>query len=151
MGGRIPASGDGPVRAAAAAPRGRPRRRPTERDYDRLAGFRYALRRFLRFSETAARRAGIAPAQYQLLLFVRAFRAAPTVTDLAERLQVRHQSAVGLVERCERAGLVRRGRDSSDRRRVRVRLTRRGSEVLRRLVAAHNPQFALLREALESS
>jgi DNA-binding MarR family transcriptional regulator len=132
-------------------PRGRSRRRPTQRDYDRLAGFRYALRRFLRFSETAALRAGISPAQYQLLLFVRGFRQPPTLTDLAERLQVRHQSAVGLVERCERAGLVRRGRDRSDRRRVRVRLTRRGADLLRRLVAAHGPQFAVLRDTLSHS
>jgi DNA-binding MarR family transcriptional regulator len=122
----------------------------SERDYARLAGFRYALRRFLHFSETAARETGISPGQYQLLLFVRAFgEAPPTVTDLAERLQVRHQSAVGIVERCERAGLIRRRRDLADRRRVRVGLTGRGSAVLRRLALAHGRELAHLRSALD--
>jgi DNA-binding MarR family transcriptional regulator len=124
----------------------------SERDYSRLAGFRYALRRFLHFSETAARETGISPGQYQLLLFVRAFGdAPPTVTDLAERLQVRHQSAVGIVERCERAGLVRRRRDRADRRRVRVGLTGRGSALVRRLALAHGRELSRLRSAMNFS
>jgi DNA-binding MarR family transcriptional regulator len=123
-----------------------------DRDYARLAGFRYALRRFLHFSETAARETGLSPGQYQLLLFVRAFGdAQPTVTDLAERLQVRHQSAVGIVERCERAGLVRRRRDRVDRRRVRVGLTARGSALVRRLAIAHRRELGRLRTAMNFS
>src|SRR5215468_12410161 len=68
-------------------------RAPKEADYRRLARFRVALRRFLRFSENAARRAGISPAQYQLLLFVRSSDGGPpSIRDLAERLQILHQS-----------------------------------------------------------
>jgi DNA-binding MarR family transcriptional regulator len=120
-----------------------------EADYQRLARFRYALRRFLRFSEDAARRAGVSPGQYQLLLFVRGFGAkAPAVADLAERLQVRHQSAVGLVDRCAKAGLVRRSRDARDGRRVRVRLTPSGARLIARLVLEHYRGLAELRRAV---
>lgn len=123
-----------------------------ETDYQRLARFRYALRRFLRFSEDAARRAGVSPAQYQLLLFVRSFGASPpTVADLAERLQVRHQSAVGLVDRCAHGGLVRRRRDARDGRRVRVALTPSGKRTLARLVLEHYRGLAELRAAVPRS
>ena len=82
--------------------------------------------------------AGVSPTQYQLLLFVRGTDGgAPAIEDLAERLQIRHQSAVGLVDRCARAGLVRRRRDSSNRRRVLVETTRRGAALLQRLAAEH--------------
>ena len=127
----------------------RPASRLQESDYQRLARFRQALRRFLRFSEDAARRAGISPAQYQLLLFVRTFGPRrPAVSDLAERLRVLHQSAVGLVDRCARAGLVRRRRDPVDRRRVRVGLTPAGRRLLGRLVLEHYSGVAELRRAL---
>ncbi|HTR04292.1 MAG TPA: MarR family winged helix-turn-helix transcriptional regulator [Thermoanaerobaculia bacterium] len=120
-----------------------------ETDYQRLARFRQALRRFLRFSEQAARRAGVSPAQYQLLLFVRSFGdAPPAVSDLADRLQILHQSAVGLVDRCERAGLVRRRRDEADRRRVRVALTASGRRLLADLVREHYRGIAELRKAV---
>ena len=110
----------------------------TDADYRALASWRYALRRFLRFSETAARRAGISPSQYQLMLFIRGFpEGSPSIADLAERLQVHHQSAVGLVDRSASARLVRRVPDRRDRRRVRVALTPRGDAILRRLVLEH--------------
>jgi DNA-binding MarR family transcriptional regulator len=118
-------------------------------EYGRLARFRYALRRFLRFSEDAARRAGISPAQYQLLLFVRGFPGPPpTIAVLAERLQVTHHSAVGLVDRTARLGLVRRVKDAVDARRVRVELSARGATVLQRLVRAHSPEVDRLSAAL---
>jgi len=117
--------------------------------YRNLARFRYALRRFLRFSETAAREVGVSPGQYQLLLFVKDFAApGPTVADLAERLQIRHQSAVGLIDRCARSGLVRRQRDPDDGRRVRVQLTRNGSRLLARLVLEHYRGLAELDAAI---
>ena len=120
-----------------------------ESDYQRLARFRQALRQFLRFSEESARRAGISPAQYQLLLFVRSFGSRrPAVSDLAARLRVMHQSAVGLVDRCARAGLVRRRRDAGDRRRVRVALTPAGRRLLGRLVLEHYRGVAELRRAV---
>ncbi len=127
----------------------RTRGAPREADYRRLARFRFALRRFLRFSEEAARRAGISPGQYQLLLFVRSFGSKPpAVAELADRLQVLHQSAVGLVDRCARASLVRRRRDAEDRRRVRVELTASGRRLLDRLVREHYRGLADLRRAV---
>jgi DNA-binding MarR family transcriptional regulator len=109
-----------------------------ERDYRALADWRYALRRFLSASESITRGLGISPTQYQLLLFIRgASDGSLSVADLAEKLQIRHQSAVGLIDRCEKAGLVRRRRDPGDRRRVLVRTTSRGSRLLGRLAAEH--------------
>ena len=109
-----------------------------ERDYRALAEWRYALRRFLSASEAITQARGTSPTQYQLLLFVRGFPGgAPAIADLAERLQIRHQSAVGLVDRCERAGLVRRRRDPGNRRRVLVGMTRRGKQLLGHLAADH--------------
>ena len=109
-----------------------------DRDYRALAQWRHALRRFLSASETITLSLGVSPTQYQLLLFVRGSdNGGPSIADLAERLQVRHQSAVGLVDRCQRAGLVRRRRDPANRRRVLVGLTRRGSGLLARLAAEH--------------
>jgi DNA-binding MarR family transcriptional regulator len=127
-----------------------PRRRATarQRDYTRLARFRVALRRFLHFSEAQARSEQISPNQYQLMLFVRGFPGSPTIAELAERLQIRHQSAVGLVDRSERAGLVRRRSDREDRRRVRVELTPDGDKILSRLVAAHAREFDRFLKAL---
>jgi DNA-binding MarR family transcriptional regulator len=112
-----------------------------ERDYARLARFRQALRRFLYFSEAQARSELIAPNQYQLMLFVRGFPGAPTIAELADRLQIQHQSAVGLVDRSERAGLVRRRPDPDDGRRVRVGLTPDGEKILSRLVVEHAREF----------
>jgi DNA-binding MarR family transcriptional regulator len=129
----------------------RPRNGLTELDYQRLARFRYALRRFLRFSEDAAREAGISPGQYQLLLFLRSFGdRPPIVAEVAEKLQVRHQSAVGLIDRCERAGLVARHTDAEDGRRVRVALTARGARTLSKLVALHLRELAGFRRAVPS-
>jgi len=121
-----------------------------ERDYARLARFRVALRRFLHFSEAQARSERISPNQYQLMLFVRGFPETPTIADLADRLQVEHQSAVGLVDRSARAGLVRRRADREDRRRVRIELTAGGEEILSRLVSAHAREFDRFLEALRA-
>src|SRR5262245_32014972 len=109
-----------------------------ESDYRALAEWRYALRRFLSASEAITNARGVSPTQYQLLLFVRGFgRGRPSIADLAERLQIRHQSAVGLVDRCQKAGLVRRRRDPGNGRRVLVAMTGRGSRLLGRLAADH--------------
>ena len=116
----------------------RGRVRLSDGDYRALADWRYALRRFLRSSAEITRKGGVTATQYQLLLFVRgAEGGALTIAELAERLQVRHHSAVGLVDRCEKAGLVRRRRDPTNRRRVLVETTPRGASLLRRLAAAH--------------
>jgi DNA-binding MarR family transcriptional regulator len=109
-----------------------------DRHYRALADWRHALRRFLAASETITRAHGASPTQYQLLLFVRGSPdGAPAIEDLAQRLQIRHQSAVGLVDRCEQAGLVRRRRDPDNGRRVLVGATRRGAALLERLATRH--------------
>ena len=110
-------------------------------DYRALAEFRYQIRRFLRFSEQAARRAGLEPAQHQLLLAVKAHTAEPTVGELAERLQLQHHSVVGMIDRLAECGLVRRNRAEDDRRRVRVRLTPKGQSVLRQLSLEHRAEI----------
>ena len=112
----------------------------------RLARFRYALRRFLRFSEQAARAAGVTPQQHQLLLGVAGYtgRGWATVGELAEFLQERHNAVVGLVERAARKGLVSKTPGDHDRRVVRVSLTLRGRAVLAALSSLHRDEAARL-------
>jgi DNA-binding MarR family transcriptional regulator len=105
--------------------------------YQLLAEIRHRIRRFLAFSERRARAAGLEPQQHQLLLAVRAGLGAAGIGDLARRLLLRHHSAVELVDRLERRGLVARRRDAADGRRVLVRLTPRGERVLARLSEHH--------------
>jgi len=104
-----------------------------------LAELRYRIRRFLRTREETARAAGIEPQQYLLLLQAKALRARGPVTlgDLAERLQLRDHSAVGLVDRPARRRMVLRRRDPRDRRTVLVDVAPAGEPVLSRL-AAHS-------------
>ena len=111
--------------------------------YELLAAFRYALRQFLHFSEEAARAAGITPQQHQALLAVKGFpgRDCVTVGEWAERLQLRHHSAVGLVDRLVAERLVARAPSAQDRRQVYVQLTTRGQNVVERLSSAHSEQL----------
>jgi DNA-binding MarR family transcriptional regulator len=115
-------------------------------DYRSLAAFRYALVRFLRFSVAAARQSGLSPQQHQALLAIKGFpgRDVVSVGELAERLQLRHHSAVGLVDRLSRRGLVRRTRAGSDRRRVQVSLTAKGERVLEGLSTIHRDELRRL-------
>src|SRR4030095_6479188 len=89
-------------------------------DLEKLAHFRYQLRRFLRFSEEVSRRNGITSLQYLLMLQIKGFpgREWATVGELAERLQAKHHGVVSLISRCEAAGLVERAASKDDRRRV---------------------------------
>ena len=107
-----------------------------------LAGFRYHLRRFLRFSEQAARAEGITPQQHQLLLGIAGYtdREWATIGQLAEFLQERHNAVVGLAERAAKRGLVRKVQGEPDRRFVRVHLTKRGEAVLARLSRLHREE-----------
>ncbi len=113
----------------------------------RLAWFRYQLRRFLRFSEKAARASGVTPQQHQLLLGIRGYtgRRWATISELAEFLQERHNAVVGLVERAVRRGLVRKEQGTPDRRFIRVRLTARGGTILTRLTKLHPGELARAR------
>jgi DNA-binding MarR family transcriptional regulator len=117
----------------------------SDREYQALARFRYALRVFQRFSEQAARTEGLTPSQHQLLLAIRGHPTAPIVADLAEALQVRHHSVVELIDRADALGLVRRDRDPSDQRRQFVRLTRAGHAVLERLSSVHRDELRRFR------
>jgi DNA-binding MarR family transcriptional regulator len=130
-------------------------------DFQSMAELRYQIRRFLRFSETAARQAGIEPQQHQLLLAVRGLpdNLKPTVGVLAERMQLQHHSTVELIDRLVDRGLLCRLRATDDRRRVLVKLTRDGEEFLKRLSLHHlqelqtaGPKFVkILQTLIESS
>jgi DNA-binding MarR family transcriptional regulator len=104
-----------------------------------LAEFRFQMRKFLSFSESASERCGIPAQQYQLMQVIAAIPDGQTasITYLAERMILRHNSTVELVDRAERAGLVRRESDPTDMRRSLVMLTTQGHEILERLVAEH--------------
>jgi DNA-binding MarR family transcriptional regulator len=114
--------------------------------YETLAAFRYALRQFIRFSESAAQTAGITPQQHQALLAIKGYpgRESVTVSELAERLQLRHHSAVGLIDRLVTEKLVSRATSVQDRRQVFVQLTRRGERVIERLSFAHGKELKRL-------
>ncbi len=119
-------------------------------DYEAIAAFRHALRHFLRFSEEAARVAGLTPQQHQLLLAVKGFpgREWATIRELAERLELRHHTVVGEVDRAERAGLVARAPHAEDRRAVEVHLTARGNEVLEALTNTHRDELVRVHREL---
>ena len=112
-------------------------------DYEILASFRYALRQFLHFSEEAAEALGLTPQQHQALLAIRGFpeRDRVTVGELAERLQVRHHSAVGLVDRLVAQKLVTRELAEDDRRQVYVALTSHGLGILEQLSNVHRAEL----------
>ena len=109
----------------------------SDASYQTLARFRYALRRFQRFSETAAREAGLTPAQHQLLLAIKGHPgdSAPTVGELAEYLVTKHHSVVELIDRAVDAGVVERHRDDEDGRVVHLVLTPLGEERIEKLSA----------------
>ena len=104
-----------------------------------LAEFRFQLRGFLSFSETASEAAGVAAQQYQLMQVIASTPPGqqPSISYLAERMILRHNSTVELVDRAERAGLVRRENDERDLRRSLVQLTPQGLQTLELLVAQH--------------
>jgi DNA-binding MarR family transcriptional regulator len=112
-------------------------------DYRSLADFRYEIRRYLNFSEQAAREAGIEPHQHQALLAIKGLEPTQKVTVgvLAERLQVQHHSAVELVNRLEKKRLIRRSRNGTDRREVMLALTGRGERMLTALTLLHRAEL----------
>lgn len=114
-------------------------------DFELLAAFRYALRQFLRFSEQAARSQGLTPQQHQALLAVRGFPGGQiTIGELAERLQIRHHSAVGMVDRLTAMGLATRAPAAEDRRKVHIVLSARGAKTLDSLAAVHRDELRRL-------
>jgi len=112
----------------------------SDQDYEALATFRYALRRFMAFSENEAKAAGLTPRQHQALLAIKGTLSAPdglSISQLADHLLIRHNSAVELVDRLVQAELVRRQPDPTDGRRMLVTLAQRAETVLRGLSATH--------------
>ncbi|HTV22435.1 MAG TPA: MarR family transcriptional regulator [Polyangiaceae bacterium] len=119
-------------------------------EYRSLAAFRYEIRKFLAFSEQAAREVGIEPQQHQVLLALRGLPEGtrPTIGAVAERLCVQHHTAVALVDKLEARGFVRRQRSDVDRREVLLQLTEDGLELLRELAALHRDQLQTVGPAL---
>ncbi|UPG88001.1 MarR family transcriptional regulator [Luteibacter aegosomaticola] len=126
-----------------------PPRKPsglTKADFEQLSDFRHQIRRFERFSENAAKDAGLTPLQYLLLLHIKGYpgREWASVGELAERLQAQHHGVVALVTRCEELGLVARSPSAEDRRVVEVRLTGEGEAMLIKLAAMHRAELRSL-------
>lgn len=121
-------------------------------EYEMLAAFRYTLRSFLGFSQTAAASVGLTPQQHQALLAIKGFPGRDYVTngELAEQLQIKHHSAVGLLNRLEAQGLLAREQGHSDKRKVYVTLTPRGTRLLEKLTAAHQDELRQIASQLRS-
>jgi DNA-binding MarR family transcriptional regulator len=104
-----------------------------------IAEFRFHLRRFLSFSETASEKIGIPAQQYQLIQVIASAPSdrSATISYIAERMLLRHNSAVELVDRAERSGLVLRIADESDHRRSLLEITGEAEAVLSQLVSRH--------------
>ncbi len=125
-----------------------PTRALSKADFEILANFRYRLRRFLRFSEEVARKSGVTPLQYQLLLQIQGYpgREWATVAELAERLQAKHHGVVALVSRCEVAGLVERRASRGDQRRVEIGLTPQGEQCVAHLAQLHRDELVSVKD-----
>lgn len=124
--------------------------RPDRQDYRTLSDFRYLIRRFLKFSQDAAHGIGLTSRQHQALLAIKGFPGdgSPTVGELAERLCIRHHSAVELVDRLVEARLIERTHDTEDRRQVLLGLTDAAEQRLARLSAIHLEELGQLRPTL---
>ena len=128
-----------------------------DEDYRRLLQFRVDLRRFLHWSEELAEKAGVTPAQHQLLLAIRGHVSGgktgaegPTIGDVAAYLLLRHHSAVGLVDRAVKAGLIERREDPVDRRMVRLSLSDLGSQTLGQLSELHLEEIKRLAPRIQA-
>jgi DNA-binding MarR family transcriptional regulator len=115
----------------------------SEPDYKSLAELRYQIRRFVRFSEDISRAGGLEPHQYQLLLAVKGLPVGtrPIISELAERLQIKHHSTVELINRLAERGLMERRPSAEDRREVLLTITAAGEEILRKLAWHHENEL----------
>jgi DNA-binding MarR family transcriptional regulator len=125
--------------------------RLSQRDYTNLLELRSALRQFESWSAEQAQRAGLTAAQHQLLLTVKghADERGPTIREVADYLNTRHHSVVGLIDRAADAGLLRRCRDDEDARLVRLRLTEVGEQRIAALSELHLTELRRLAPVLE--
>jgi DNA-binding MarR family transcriptional regulator len=124
----------------------------TKAEYEVLAEFRYHLRVFLNFSAAVAGKLGLTPQQYQALLAIKGFpsREQISVGELAERLQIQHHSAVGLIDRLVAENLIDRSPAPNDRRKVYLSLTKKGNSVLEKLADTHREELRQLAPQLSS-
>jgi DNA-binding MarR family transcriptional regulator len=132
-----------PMKPTRRRPRGRAAQELSLADYQLLGEFRYLLTHFLDFSARAAHAEGLAPRQHQALLAIKGYPggAEVTVGDLAERLGIRHHSAVGLVDRLVESGYLLRRSDPRDRRRAILSLTASAEKALAALSAVHREEL----------
>ena len=123
----------------------------TKNQFEALSEFRYQLKRFLHFSEAAAKEQGITPLQYLLLLHIQGYpgRNWATVGELAERLQMNHNATVALLTRCEELDLVERRKNENDKRKVDVHLTDKGREYLQQLAQQHKTELQSLQNTFQ--
>ncbi|HST87553.1 MAG TPA: MarR family transcriptional regulator [Ktedonobacterales bacterium] len=126
----------------------------TKAEYEQLAEFRHSIRELARQTELEVRALGMTPQQYQVLLAIKGMpgREWASISEIAERLQIRHNAVIGLVNRAVARGLLRRGQDGDqrDRRVVQVHLTHSGEHLLTLLAAALRQERLHVRTALES-
>jgi DNA-binding MarR family transcriptional regulator len=120
-------------------------------EYARVAEFRAALRSFLRKAERNARKAGLTPQRYLLLLMIKGSpngNESSTVTELAERLQLAQSTVTELVSRAEEIGLVEREQSDSDGRVTNLRLTEEGERRLTKAFMTNEQERQDLRAAI---
>jgi DNA-binding MarR family transcriptional regulator len=120
-------------------------------DYSALAKFRSSLRRFLHETSEAARVLGVTPQQHQVMLSIKGMQGRNwlSIGELAESMQVRHHSMVALIDRCVKADIVQRSRDTTDRRIARVSLTAKGEKLIERLSSENKKELDRLRTAMQ--
>ena len=123
----------------------------TKAQFEALSEFRYQLKRFLHFSETAAKELGLTPLQYLSLLHIQGYpgRNWASVGELAERLQMSHHATVALLTRCEELDLVERRKNENDKRKVDVYLTDKGREYLQQLAEQHKTELESLQNTFQ--
>nr|WP_321242608.1 MarR family transcriptional regulator [uncultured Tolumonas sp.] len=123
----------------------------TKNQFEALSEFRYQLKRFLHFSEAAAKEQGLTPLQYLLLLHIQGYpgRNWATVGELAERLQMNHNATVALLTRCEELDLVERRKNEQDRRKVEIHLTDKGGSYLQKLAQQHKTELQSLQKTFQ--
>jgi DNA-binding MarR family transcriptional regulator len=123
------------------------------KDYSALASFRHAMRKFSRFSKELLAGANLTPEQYEALLAIksRACENELNIRDVSEHLQVRHHSAVNLINKLVASKMVIKRQSARDRREVEIKLTTRGNTILRRLATIHRREMrARSREMIEA-
>ena len=125
--------------------------RLTKTEYEMLAVFRCQVGQYVHFSELATEGAGLSPRQYQALLAIKGFpnREEITISELAEQLQIANHSAVGLIDLLAQQNLIARKQSVGDRHRVYLKLTKRGTKILERLVVTHRREIGRMGKRLE--